>query len=344
MRLLNHKVSRQLLVLSSAMATFGVLCVSSPELLLAKAQDGDASAQPPTRAIYPFAGHSSGGPALGRPFHDGRVADWIRLAFTEYSGPKIRIAFAEFEDRSAAGPAAADADGPRASTRRGRFVSIKDRIAAALSRTDRFDVVAAATNAGPAAEYLISGSVQERIDSGAAAPEEAGPRRGRLATEVAMSLRVVDTQTRQVLFATTERSRVSLPSADPSTRDETRREHESASWRSATDACIDKSAYRLVGWFENRSWSGRVSAVDGDRVQINAGRRQGLSVGMTLSTLAREREIVDPETGLVLGSVTEQRGRLEIVDVSDETAVAEVVDDLADVESGDRVEWRPPRS
>ncbi len=324
-----HDKPRQLSILLSALATFGLWCGASPDNLLATAQD-EATA---FSSKKDSASRNSDQPVPGSPLGEGRVEEWLRLAFAEYAGPKIRIALANLEDRDSAS-GSKDTGERRFDTRRARIDAITHQLTAALEHTDRFDIEPSASGDNIAVEYLISGSIQDWLE--ASIPTAVEPQRpDLLKTGIAISLRVVDALTHQVLFATTERAQASLSGTGMAIR---------RAIDTATDACIERSAYRLVGWFENRSWSGRVSSVQGGLVSINAGRRQGLAVGMTLSTLAEKRDLIDPESGQFLGSVTDNRGRLEIIAVGDETAVAAIIGHFDAIEPGDRVQWRSPRS
>ena len=330
----NRKTRHLSVFFTTAVAFVAGLC-SSSNAAFAKAQDETVhtpSSQESTLAI-------------GAHFDEGRIEDWNRLAFAEYSGPKIRIAFGNLGDRSSAAADEDENDEQDNATRRRWIASILRQLTIALDHTGRFDISASAESDEVHVEYLISGAVQDWIEAPAVVPGAYDPQRPEpLQAGMAMSLRVVDAQTRQVLFATTERARVGLLAGGSLSTAAISNETVDAARRSATDACIDKSAYRLVGWFENQSWSGRVASVRGSRISINAGRRQGLRVGMTLKALAHQRELVDPETGIILGSVTENVGLLEIVDVGEETAIATIVGELKGLKPGDRVEWRPPLS
>ena len=90
-----------------------------------------------------------------------------------------------------------------------------------------------------------------------------------------------------------------------------------------------------------RTWRGAVLEVEGDRAYIDAGTRSGLAVGMILDVLAQDKEILDPETGLAVGSVTGKIGRLRVIDVQEHFSSASAVEGCEKLKPGDLVELRP---
>ena len=73
-------------------------------------------------------------------------------------------------------------------------------------------------------------------------------------------------------------------------------------------------------------------------VYVNAGSNQGLENGMTLTALSTGEALIDPETGLNLGSETEVSGLLRLTKVSEKFSIASVVEGCNGLTGGDRVE------
>ncbi len=70
---------------------------------------------------------------------------------------------------------------------------------------------------------------------------------------------------------------------------------------------------------------GLVAAVDGKQIVLNVGAKAGLKVGDQLSIERVSREIKDPATGKVLRRMSSQVGTIQVTDVDDVSAVANLV-------------------
>ncbi len=89
-----------------------------------------------------------------------------------------------------------------------------------------------------------------------------------------------------------------------------------------------------------RPWVGVVSSVEGENAFINGGSDHGLAVGMLLDVTVHGKRLVDPETGLTIGSVTEKIGQLRVVDVEQHASEATIVEGCEGLGPGARVELR----
>jgi len=70
----------------------------------------------------------------------------------------------------------------------------------------------------------------------------------------------------------------------------------------------------IVQATEKLIWEGRIAAIEGPRIYLNAGRVSGLQVGDLLKVTARGEEIYDPETGDFIGLAPgRMKGTLEVV-------------------------------
>ncbi len=347
---------RQAFVSIGAVAIFGLWVSSSPKSFSAD-NEGPGGSTPAART-GDRVGPSS--PAV----EEYRGDSWLNLGFSNtYTGPRVRIAIGELKDRTGTSVSF----GSGGDFCRVPMVTTRNLLTTALAHTGRFDVAelevsdplhrakdgmvepsrggdwqerTRSSGIPGGFQYLITGSVNDwRFNSGGAGVEIRHGRVGERSVAAAMCFRVADARTGQILYATSEQAEIGLGNVDSGgTFNSGWSESMSAAIRSAIEACIYRAAHRFAGWFVDRPWTGTVSAVEPDRIIIGAGRHQGMRAGMILGLLSRSRRLIDPETGLVLGAVTEKTGRLRMVEVRDQSSIAEVVDGCDGVKPGDRVE------
>ena len=70
---------------------------------------------------------------------------------------------------------------------------------------------------------------------------------------------------------------------------------------------------------------GLVAAVAGPQIVLNVGGRAGVKVGDQLSVERVSQEIKDPATGKVIRRLSSSVGIVRVVDVDDQSSVAEIV-------------------
>ncbi len=81
--------------------------------------------------------------------------------------------------------------------------------------------------------------------------------------------------------------------------------------------------------------TGKIARLEGDKVFISIGEKEGLKPGMRLRVLREGTPFVHPVTGELLGSVESTVGKVEIKDVQAESSSGSIVD--GDAKEGDRV-------
>jgi hypothetical protein len=81
----------------------------------------------------------------------------------------------------------------------------------------------------------------------------------------------------------------------------------------------------------------KVDMFTGDIVYLNGGAKQGLVAGSLFTIVGPEREVVHPVTAKVFGSFYQYRGRVRVLSVQDDTAIAEIVHSCDAVLVGDRL-------
>ena len=90
---------------------------------------------------------------------------------------------------------------------------------------------------------------------------------------------------------------------------------------------------------EKLSWEGRVAAVTGERVFVNAGRLSGLQVGDVLKVTDEGDDVYDPETGRFIGTAPGRlKGTIEVVSYFGKDGAIAVVHSGSGFQENDRVE------
>lgn len=129
--------------------------------------------------------------------------------------------------------------------------------------------------------------------------------------ECTVDIRVVDTETGQVLLADSGKgiarkaSGKVLGMGNQSKYDETL---EGESLRAA----IVKFTDNIISQVNKKPWSCRVAAVEDGSVYLNAGQFSGLEVGQKLKVFSQGKEIKDPTTGLVMGRTEKEVGVVKV--------------------------------
>ncbi len=90
----------------------------------------------------------------------------------------------------------------------------------------------------------------------------------------------------------------------------------------ATAKAIDKAVIAIVTRTENLPWEGRVIKMSGNEVYINAGVNSGIQVGDTFTVYRPGEELIDPQTGLSLGSESARVGTVTVTQVQDKFSKA----------------------
>ncbi|MEW5767856.1 MAG: CsgG/HfaB family protein [bacterium] len=93
----------------------------------------------------------------------------------------------------------------------------------------------------------------------------------------------------------------------------------------ATRQAIEDMVAFVVDKMELRPWEGRIIKAEGEKVYINAGEESGIKVGHLFDCYQVGEELIDPETGLSLGTEEEKRGQLQAVTVQEKYAIAKPV-------------------
>lgn len=97
-------------------------------------------------------------------------------------------------------------------------------------------------------------------------------------------------------------------------------------------AAFEKAITDAIPWMvlqlPSIRWRGTVVKVDKDRIIVNRGSREGVSVGDEF--IVGESEILrDPDTGEVLDEIVHERARIKVIQVNERTAVCSIVSGTA---------------
>ena len=262
-------------------------------------------------------------------------------------GPKKRVAIINFENRSAYG--------------RERLGDVAtDILLTELVRSDRFIVIerqqfdallaeqqleseafmdpATAARAGRllGVNAIVTGAVTQ-FGVNEEGTDVMGYRRKRQTAECVVDIRVVDVETGQILYADSGRSTHQSEVTQFMGMGQRGGYNETLGGE-ALRAAISTFINNVITQINYIEWSGKVARVDGDLVYVNAGRRTGLNVGDLLVVLERGEEIVDPDTGLMLGEAPgARRGTIRVVDFFGEDGGICMVESGVGFQVGDAV-------
>jgi curli biogenesis system outer membrane secretion channel CsgG len=270
------------------------------------------------------------------PFNRFKDKDWQEISYSDYDGPRHRMAVVRFENkaRHPGVPVAA----------------IEDLLTSSLFETNRFDLIERRDLEAVLAELKLGQSkvksTGNQMDTGGDTPghyvtTESAPKLGRLlgaqylvfgsintwnpekrrqstgvggrtVAEVVISIRVIDVETSGVVYSrrfTAEASDWSFRLIVGGNHKLTRYlgnqlQHETNhSLNNAVDIALSKASFDVARKIGDSPWRCAVANYDpkSGRVLINAGDNLGLSVGMNLNAYKLGKEIVDPLTGKMLG-------------------------------------------
>lgn len=136
------------------------------------------------------------------------------------------------------------------------------------------------------------------------------------AAVVAVDVRLVDTSTGEIIAADDVRKQESKRGLRLRTEDfsfANRNEFDQSLVGKATRDAIESIVKLIDDHADELTWSAKVVTVAGDAVIINAGEKGGVSVGDRFVIYRPGEELIDPDTGLSLGSMESRIGEIEVV-------------------------------
>ena len=92
----------------------------------------------------------------------------------------------------------------------------------------------------------------------------------------------------------------------------------------ATREVIDRAVELIVEQMKDVSWQGAVVLVKGTQVYVNAGDADNVDSGDVFEVFSQGEELIDPMTGICLGSEEQFLGIIRVTSVKDKYSIAEV--------------------
>ena len=159
---------------------------------------------------------------------------------------------------------------------------------------------------------------------------------------VAVDVRIVDPATSEIIAAEDIRKKKSKKGVSLRTRKidiKSRNEFDESIVGKAAREAVDGAADLLSKNAKEVRWQAKVITMNGGDVFINAGAKSGVEVGNRFVIYRAGEALVDPDTGLNLGSVESKIGAIEVIDnqVGEGKAAKCRVVDGSNFERGDLV-------
>ncbi len=292
---------------------------------------------------------------LQLPLEKNSDNDWMTLEFTEFTGNRSRIAIWQVQDRIAEGSTEVHSipnwegdylpsDAP--------LQAMEEMLTSSIFNTNRFEIIersllgkalaehefagvkwltlleAAQLGRGLGADYLLFSRIYEWTPKkkNHGAPEVDEPE-----AEVALSVRVVDTETTEVAFAGTFRG----TSRNQSIRLPFFGQQDISPVNYALTACLNKAVYNLATGIELKPWRGAVVDIIGDSVILDGGENRGVTKGQVFQAVRKGKEMIDPESGKSLGFRQHVIGSLRVTDVDSLMATAVITEGGKELRIGD---------
>jgi curli biogenesis system outer membrane secretion channel CsgG len=91
----------------------------------------------------------------------------------------------------------------------------------------------------------------------------------------------------------------------------------------AVELAVDEAVAFMVSKMPEIPWTGEIVLVKGDRLYVNRGTREGVSVGQSFQ-VGRVEVLRDPKTGEVLDQTIEKAGMIEVVSVKEKISICKL--------------------
>jgi curli biogenesis system outer membrane secretion channel CsgG len=94
----------------------------------------------------------------------------------------------------------------------------------------------------------------------------------------------------------------------------------------AARRAIEEVVATVISRAEAVPWAGKIVKVTYNQVYLNAGSNMNMKPGMVLFVFRKGEDLVDPDTGISLGTSNALTGKIQIVSVQDKYAICAVVE------------------
>jgi len=132
---------------------------------------------------------------------------------------------------------------------------------------------------------------------------------------VAVDVRLVNTTTGEILAAETvrkEKKSSGINIQTPKAKYKNKKDFDNSLVGKATRSAIKKIVTLIDTQMEALPWEGKIILIKGSDIYIKPGSNAGVKVGDVFQIYAKCEELMDPDTGLSLGSVDQKIGTIEI--------------------------------
>lgn len=136
---------------------------------------------------------------------------------------------------------------------------------------------------------------------------------------VAIDLRIINVETGEILSADNVREEKSSTSVGVNTRKvnySNQKQFDESIVGKAARAAVERIIKVIDNSAAQVKWAAKVITLQGGKVYINSGSLDGVAVGETFSVFRPGQKLIDPDTGLELGSIDEKIGQIKVVDNS----------------------------
>lgn len=144
---------------------------------------------------------------------------------------------------------------------------------------------------------------------------------------VAVDVRLVNTNSGEIITAESvrkEESSSGISVDTPDGRFNNSSQFDNSLVGKATRAAIDEIVQLIDNKSSSMPWEGKVIKVSGATVYIKPGADGGVKIGDAFVIYSAGEELIDPDTGLSLGSEEKKVGMIEITQVLDQAAKATI--------------------
>lgn len=140
-----------------------------------------------------------------------------------------------------------------------------------------------------------------------------------IAASVGIDVRLINTNTGEILSAENvreEETKKGLSLSTPDVDFKSQNDFDESVVGKATRKAIQKIIILLDDKSTSIPWEGKIVLVKGNTVIINAGAEAGIQVGDIFYVYSKGEELIDPDTGLSLGSLDSKIGTIEVTNTT----------------------------
>jgi len=94
----------------------------------------------------------------------------------------------------------------------------------------------------------------------------------------------------------------------------------------ATRVAVSDAVMFIVNNMNDQPWQGRIVKAEGSRIYINAGYNMNITMDSVFTIYSKGEELIDPVTGLSLGSALSRSGTVRVTQVSDKFSIADAIE------------------